>query len=100
MPPSTNNQAYAYAREYMDRALMSEKGIRISFETVTMALRARWDCYNARKVDKKNNKEVLGEDSSQYDSLRFAVGKDEKGHFLKIEPQTAVPLGQLDVEDL
>lgn len=98
---SENLKSYAYARDLMDSALMSNKGIAVTFPTVTEARRVRFDCYYARKRDIAASKEVYSPDTpeygnSPYNELRFCI----VGSVLKIEPQHLTPLGELKIVEL
>lgn len=105
MPPSKDNQAQvAYAREYMDRALSTEKGIKVKFEEEKQAIRCRADCYYARKLDRKASTLILPSDDpqygkSQYDLLRIGLDKTD-GIWLIFEPQDLKPISAMEVVEL
>lgn len=103
MPPSTKPEAYAYARELMDRALLSPAGLEITLESPRNAERTRWDCYNARRVDQRVSQETHSPEDPEYghsiyDNLRFSVRKGSS--LLRIEHQSQQPVKILNIQEL
>lgn len=110
MPPSKSNiEQAAYAREYMDRALASEKGIAYRLPTRYQAEIIRWACYGARKLDRALSKERLAPEDpdygrSPYDKLRISLkslSEDENGPTeLRLTPHSLPPFGDLEAIEL
>ncbi len=55
MGQAQGTNAYPSARVLLDRALESEKGIRVKFESAKKAFRFRMNCYTVRKRERENS---------------------------------------------
>ena len=74
--PSSSILSYPDIRQLMDRALDSEKGVRLKFDTVKSAMMFVWRCNAFRSLDRKENKKIYKEEThslhgrSIYDTLQ------------------------------
>lgn len=82
MSLSENPAAYIDCRAYLDRALESERGLRITCGSYGEAINLRQRMYKARQLDQKTSmKENPVDDPkygrSVYDKLSISIKKDE-----------------------
>jgi hypothetical protein len=78
MPLSNSPMAYTDIRTAMDRALQSDKGIRVKIGEAGKAIHFRQKCYKLRLLDRKNSLNIYPKDHpmhgvSAYDSLVITV---------------------------
>jgi hypothetical protein len=107
VPPSLNPEAYRTERDILDRALLSEKGVRVQQTDDTSKTRAhnlRQRLNLARVADRKRNATVypLGDvrrGTSDYDSLSFLLREDETGFYVLVTSSGA-RLAGLTILDL
>lgn len=79
MPHSTSAVALSDIRELLERALVSPKGIRVSYETNGKAVNERNRCNTFRKAARELNAKAYGGDPDQavskYDTLVLTIPK-------------------------
>lgn len=78
MPYNNSPGAFLGARETLNRALESEKGIILKFPTRAAAMNFRARCNTARKRDREENKRTYDKDDpmhgcSPWDCLRLSI---------------------------
>ena len=81
--------SYADVRELLDRALASDRGLRVRLGTTGACHNLRQRMGYFRRLDRRENKKVYDDshilhDRSQYDTLIFRIGQDEKGHYVDL----------------
>lgn len=81
MTMSSSPLAYKAEYDLMDRALKAAKGVRVPFKTRPEASTYRLKLNNARKLQRKLNKELYTEGHvlhgcSEYDELVFVLRED------------------------
>ncbi len=89
MPMNKSPLAYGDCIKVLDRAIQSEKGIRVTFSSNREAVTFRYRLDQARRNDRKMNKEVYNQKDhlygkSLYDYLCFRVILNEV-HLEKVE---------------
>jgi hypothetical protein len=104
MPPAINRETNAYARELWEKALQSEKGIKIGCEHFEAATLVRQAMYAVRKYDRLKSKEIYEKEhpnygASDWDAYRITLHEVMGKHELRVEPQALAPV-QLTIEDL
>lgn len=105
MVVSINSQTGAYTRELWDRVLSSENGIMVCYGTRNEAIKARFDCYQARMVDRELSKRIHSEDSpdydrSQWDGIRISLIKQGDKHCLVFKPSTTPLTNPVEIVEL
>lgn len=78
-----NPHRVAWARDYWEKVVESEKGLRLFFDTRTQAIAARFDFYTARNINREEMKEFYAEGSpewgsSPWDPFRLTIQLDDK----------------------
>lgn len=58
MPMTSSPEAFADVRDYLDRALDTERGVRVVCETAGGAVNLRQRLYRWRAIDRKQNAEL------------------------------------------
>ena len=66
MPQALGNAALPTARSILDRALESEKGIRVNLGTPQRATSIRMQCYTARSRDRTRSTKIYEPDHPSY----------------------------------
>jgi hypothetical protein len=91
--------------EYMDRALASDRGIEITFDTFANMSAFRFRCYSLRKADRKRSEQTIGNpvdpaySTSSYDILTLRSNLETLT--LTIIPSSSLlPPGLIDVKEL
>ncbi len=89
MPFSNSIFSYADVRELLDRALTSERGMRVRVNKPGAVHNLRQRMNYFRKLDRRENTKIYAESEplhgrSQYDSLIFRAGQDEKGAYVDV----------------
>lgn len=77
---STNPHLDSYAREIWEKAVETEKGLKITFSDRRAAERTRFALYRARNADKKMSRKIYTEGAPEYDASPWDVFR------LTIEP--------------
>jgi hypothetical protein len=96
--PSSSILSYPDIRQVMDRAIDSEKGVRLKFDTVKSAQTFVFRCNTFRSLDRKENKKIYPDEThslhgrSIYDTLQV---KRREEH-VEIVPVK----GYADIEDI
>jgi len=78
MPAAKSDYAFPDCREFMNKAIASEKGWRVRFEKHGPAVNFRMRCYTARRRELTFNKKFYGEedlarDRTVWDGLVFLI---------------------------
>lgn len=90
MVVSSSRLAFTDCFELMERAIADQKGIQIKFASYGDAVHFRLRLHSARRVDRRDNKDIFGEDHpmwgrSVYDQLTMRIRQFEGGAWLRIE---------------
>lgn len=102
MVASNSRLAYADCFGILEQAIADSKGIRVRFASVEQAKLFRLRLHNARKIDRKENTVIHGEDhqmagKSIYDGLVMRIRSDRDQCWLRVEKLDAMVY---DVESL
>lgn len=90
MSYNTNINAYPDIRQALDRALASEKGVRLTFENSKAAITFKGRVHSFRYLDRKENRKVYPEDHpmhgrSAYDPLMVKTESELVVAVIKLE---------------
>jgi hypothetical protein len=90
MVTSTSRLAYSDCFDLLDKAVADQKGIKIKFASYEDAFHFRLRLHQARKIDRKDNRELYNEGHpmhgrSVYDVLTAKIKKFDNGAWLRIE---------------
>lgn len=102
MVTSSSRLSYKDCYDLMDKAVESEKGIRVQFADEGAAMHMRVRVNSARKLDREDNRETFGDGhpmsgKSLYDDLAVKVRVAKDGAYLILEKRSSQIL---KVEDL
>ena len=103
--------AYPEAKALMDRALLEEKGLRVTFSSKQDAVRLRFNCYTARNRERAAHARMFPPDDplhnkSPWETLTFLVRQSKKRncHDLLMVKTAYLPasaeISPIDDEDL
>ena len=90
-------------RSVMEKALHSQRGVKVSFNTHGKAIQFRQQCYTARSKDRQLTKKIYGEDDPRYgrssfDGLVVTIYPiDETEYEVRVEPSSLL---EIKVEEI
>lgn len=93
--------AYEDCYAVLDKALADPQGVRVLMRDWNAAYFFRMRCHNARKIDRKKNKEIYEDKAhplhgcSEYDRLIIRIRVDEDGDYWLFIEQIAVAPGDV-----
>ena len=102
MPFSDSPLAYDDLKGLLDKALMTEKGLRVRFETYGKAVQFRHKLNHFRKIDRRESTKIYMKGDplfgkTIYDKLEFRVHGDEERGAIDILKREAI---QFDIIEL
>jgi len=102
MPFSDSSLAYDDVKRLLDQALMSEKGLRVRFETHGKAIQFRHRLNHFRKLDRRESTKIYTKGDplfgrTVYDKLEFRVTESDDRGSLDILKRDAI---EFDVIEL
>jgi hypothetical protein len=106
MSLSTSRLAYTACYEAYDRAMASDRGIRLHFPNFSAANYYRMRCHMARKIDRRENKAIHPDPqhplhgTSQYDALQLTIERVDGEFYLYFRKQVYLPSAIEDLDSL